>query len=482
MVESSGVRGNKFGRTTAPRIAEALGAQMLGAKTNEALFQGQKITIKCASYGTTSVGVTLKVLDRVDAVLGAFQKKDGSFEVIALPIAQYKAAMYTSYTGPATRLVGRSTFHADGKTILTGLKLTPIHPLESVIKQLQERADSHAIGNLQDLRKDLKGLKHRPAKNTFTSMFTSEDWAYHLGGRTELQFNLGVEGFDEEAQLRHGVAFSIEASKSYPEPELLAHLAPKIRLFNEFLLLHPGDLADFYMWHFDLAKGERSADYPVSPIPADRVTPATFIILGKRQPFADANLEIVLSDFDRLLDLYRFVEGGGQLVPSPLATVFDFVFEAGCAPKTGFTTATLVQQLVDVDLRHNRLQECLDAALSAEYGRNNVKIEVPCGPGNKVDVVVRKPEGFWFYEIKTASTARACIRQALGQLLEYAFWPGNKTAARIVVAGEPPLDTEGQAYLDALARDFRLPLNYLQLPALEERLVGEHVAGIQSPT
>jgi hypothetical protein len=48
--------------------------------------------------------------------------------------------------------------------------------------------------------------------------------------------------------------------------------------------------------------------------------------------------------------------------------------------------------------------------------------------GGRIDLVVRTGEGYEFYEIKTYGSARACIREAIGQLLEYAMWPGAEPA------------------------------------------------------
>jgi len=76
---------------------------------------------------------------------------------------------------------------------------------------------------------------------------------------------------------------------------------------------------------------------------------------------------------------------------------------------------------------------------------------------------VRQNSEYWFYEIKTEDSPRACIRQALGQLLEYAFWPGAHVAARLIVVGEKALDEEGKQYLHTLQERFSLPIEYEQI-------------------
>jgi hypothetical protein len=83
--EFTGEAGRTFGRETAPLIARAIGATMLGSESNEATYRGRHIVIKCARRNTGKVGVTYRMLERVDTVVGAFQQTDGSFEVILLP-------------------------------------------------------------------------------------------------------------------------------------------------------------------------------------------------------------------------------------------------------------------------------------------------------------------------------------------------------------------------------------------------------------
>jgi hypothetical protein len=94
------------------------------------------------------------------------------------------------------------------------------------------------------------------------------------------------------------------------------------------------------------------------------------------------------------------------------------------------------------------------------FGEENVGTENQGVNGTSIDLVVRRKHDYWFYEIKTAESARACIREALGQILEYAFWPGAQEATRLIVAGECPIDKHGKAYLRRLRKRFSLPLEY----------------------
>jgi len=72
--------------------------------------------------------------------------------------------------------------------------------------------------------------------------------------------------------------------------------------------------------------------------------------------------------------------------------------------------------------------------------------------------VVKMNNEFWFYEIKTALTPRACLREAIGQLLEYGFWPTTQEPSRFIVVGEGLIDEDGQEYLRRLKKRFSLPV------------------------
>ncbi len=90
---NSGATANQWGRETARRIASQIGATMQSRTSNEALLNGQSIVIKCAAPATNSVGVTYKMLEKLDAIVGAFQSDDGFFELWSLLPEQFEAGM-----------------------------------------------------------------------------------------------------------------------------------------------------------------------------------------------------------------------------------------------------------------------------------------------------------------------------------------------------------------------------------------------------
>jgi len=330
--------------------------------------------------------------------------------------------------------------------------------LHSIVSEINLRAKTHAIGNLQELRKELKRLKRLPTRDIFAPITTTDKWAFHNGGRKELQFNIGIEHPNDVDELRYGVAFSLETSQSLPKIDILFS---RIKLFNDFMQLYSEEYSDMRMWHY---RGEkRSLDYMPASIPHELVTTGTFIFLGKRQPLVHLDYEAIIDDLDRLLPLYKYTESGGNLQPILTIADISFKFHPGCTIKASKAVVSQAQREIDINLRHHDLQEALYYKLSEKYGSGNVGTENPSGVGTSVDVIVRQGSEYWFYEIKTADSPRACIRQAIGQLLEYSFWPGGQIASRLIIVGERVLDKEGETYLRTLGEKFSLPVEYEQV-------------------
>lgn len=118
---ASGAAASKWGKQTARALAQKLGATKPTGNSNECRLDGQRVVIKCAAPATDSVGVTFKMLDRLDAVVGAFQRDDGAFELRSLTPRLFKKYMRdTRSRGRSAGKVGlvrRSTFQTKGKAL-----------------------------------------------------------------------------------------------------------------------------------------------------------------------------------------------------------------------------------------------------------------------------------------------------------------------------------------------------------------------------
>lgn len=138
-----------------------------------------------------------------------------------------------------------------------------------------------------------------------------------------------------------------------------------------------------------------------------------------------------------------------------------FVFRHGHrGRKTGRVPVMPTGKPTTADLLHNDMQNSLVAELQQRFGHRNVGSEQKTGRRTLVDVVVKTRGKFWFYEIKTDRSVRACIRQALPQLLEYAYWDGLTNVERLIIIGPSQVSREGAKYLAFLRRKFGLDLHY----------------------
>lgn len=78
--------------------------------------------------------------------------------------------------------------------------------------------------------------------------------------------------------------------------------------------------------------------------------------------------------------------------------------------------------------------------------------------------MVKTKSFLWFYEIKVAPSLKACVRQAIPQLLEYAYWRQNKiVVGRLYVAAHFKPTKEVTDYLELLRTRFSVPIYYEQI-------------------
>lgn len=131
--------------------------------------------------------------------------------------------------------------------------------------------------------------------------------------------------------------------------------------------------------------------------------------------------------------------------------------------KTGVITANKSTKEHSATLLHNQIQNMLYKKLITEYGAKSVGTEVPTGDGTWIDIVVKTDKFCCFYEIKTSTSVRVCIRQAIPQLLEYAYWQGDASRAdKLVIVSQQKITPQAEIYLEFLRKHFKLNVHYEQ--------------------
>jgi hypothetical protein len=160
-----------------------------------------------------------------------------------------------------------------------------------------------------------------------------------------------------------------------------------------------------------------------------------------------------------LLSNSRYVLLDGRL---PTPTSDPFIFAPGHNERPFEAESTYERRPIDMDLAQNRWQTRIYNQLAEKFGEANVGTEIPTS-GGKIDAVVRKSGRFVFYEIKTSNRSRLCIREAIGQLLEYAYFPppaGANRARDLVIVSSSVITPEAERYLATLRERFGLPIHY----------------------
>src|ERR1019366_1208180 len=102
----------------------------------------------------------------------------------------------------------------------------------------------------------------------------------------------------------------------------------------------------------------RSSNNPPTPITDDLFKRGVFVFLGRLQSPDQINYDLILDDFDRLLFLYRFVEGN-EAYPIVSETTGGFKLRPGCRVNPASTVSVITGRRLDVSQRHKEIQEAL---------------------------------------------------------------------------------------------------------------------------
>ena len=122
----SGVRADKYGRETAKKIAEIISATSISKTSNEFLHKNRKITIRCARNKTNDIGVSYKMLDRIDAVIAALEQGNEEYKLYEISPQSFKQNMReTKSKGASAGKVGlvRKIVFMNKGTLISTIKL-----------------------------------------------------------------------------------------------------------------------------------------------------------------------------------------------------------------------------------------------------------------------------------------------------------------------------------------------------------------------
>lgn len=65
--------------------------------------------------------------------------------------------------------------------------------LKKISRDINGQLNNYEIGKIQQFRVNVKKLSRPKSYNLFPDEPINKNWTFHIGGRTELQFNIGNE-------------------------------------------------------------------------------------------------------------------------------------------------------------------------------------------------------------------------------------------------------------------------------------------------
>lgn len=114
-----------------------------------------------------------------------------------------------------------------------------------------------------------------------------------------------------------------------------------------------------------------------------------------------------------------------------------------------------------IDPLHKKIQNAVAEILKSQY--TNLQLETnPNGLSEqRVDIqgLSDKEKEWHYFEVKTVS-AKRCIREALGQILEYAHYPSEERAKKFFIVGPEPPDENDKTYMQLLRNKYSIPIWY----------------------
>lgn len=316
------------------------------------------------------------------------------------------------------------------------------------------------ISGFHRLRSRFRGLHSIPRKIFWKSSIKA-DYAFNKGGVGECQLNLGLDKGGH--YLRYGIAFSYEPTQDLPNP--VADLDPRVDKFNHLIINKPWLMNDLAYCYWEQASSANYRHFDAGPIPPEARRKNNFIFLGQCGALGEVTPADVLRLWDRLLPIWAYVEDTENERVTGNAPTREPSFIPSPPPRKPAQTPR-VEIKGSEFLRHQEhldIQHVLYSRLVAEFGVGCVECEHRIPEVGFVDIAVSRASGMTYFEIKVDSDLKGCIRQALGQLLEYTHWGHPARSNKLVIVSRHPLDRRGTDYLEALRSYYQLPIDYMQI-------------------
>ncbi|AYL95288.1 hypothetical protein HYN43_008260 [Mucilaginibacter celer] len=142
-----------------------------------------------------------------------------------------------------------------------------------------------------------------------------------------------------------------------------------------------------------------------------------------------------------------------------------FVFNPGVARNsTGFERHTTASG-VAVKRHHSTITNALKKFLQPDFteAKGNLSIEKTSFGVNTADIVLlHKKNEISIIEVKTSGIARKNVREAIGQLIDYAYWFDDIIVHSLIIVSPTPLSSNERDLIRRFQSHFKLKLEYWQ--------------------
>ena len=172
--------------------------------------------------------------------------------------------------------------------------------------------------------------------------------------------------------------------------------------------------------------------------------------------FAESYFSIVHNGLEEWVNSINRIMEDNSIEPKAIK------FQSGLRQWHGVTTRETSQDIIKTQDKHNNMIGLLYQKMCKQYGDNNVGTEIAVGK-KRIDLVVKTLTGYKIYEIKTYASPIECIREALGQLCQYAFLLCKDNLDEMIIVGPTEPDTEVDSILDYWREKFNIPVSYIKI-------------------
>ncbi len=136
-------------------------------------------------------------------------------------------------------------------------------------------------------------------------------------------------------------------------------------------------------------------------------------------------------------------------------------FRPGKAKSKSSYTTSRKKGKREVKSLHVEILNCLYKKLLEKTERNNLSVEKSSVNGKIIDLLEKvEDKKFIFYEVKTSNSGLTNIREAIGQILEYALIDDKIIPKKLIIIGPAKLNDNERKYFKRLGQAISIKLEY----------------------